>query len=305
MTTKDYFGLNIRVYDAIEGDSGSFGQTNTLGFNESTKDTYWYNYGGLADDSTDTLSSLNLHRNGPYGFPIFKQVRISDNHLSRYHKKNNIMTVCLPGQQREITVNGKNLLIEERFGDIERFIEPPLVTCYYPININLGQYVGSDDQKYLEKFGLSFDYSNNITYFSDARLNEILELGELDDDVYEKIKELYLNGALESPNSEISYFEFLRYQQTIFPRQENAFKSYVRTRPNYNNTFWRDTRSDRSEQDSNGFGTTVYQSIWNLDGDENFTTRSGSNQTNGSLMEVHKLRTFFAWGRCIRRLSAK
>ena len=280
MSTKDYFGLNIRVYDAIEGDSGSFGQTNTLGFNESTKNTYWYNRGGLADDSTDTLSSLNLHRNGPYGFPIFKQVRISDNHLSRYHKKNNIMTVCLPDEQREITVNGKNLLIEERFGDIERFVEPPLVTCYYPININLGQYVGSDDQKYLEKFGLSFDYSNNITYFSDPRLNDILELGELDDDVYEKIKELYLNGALESPNSEISYFEFLRYQQTIFPRQENAFKSYVRTRPNYTNTYWRDLRADRNEYASNGFGTTVSQSIWNLDGDENFTTRSGSNQTN-------------------------
>jgi len=282
MANKDFVGLNRGIYDPCETDSGSFGITsNTLGFQESSKSSYWYNTVGPTSNDVTVLPLLTMHRNGPYGFPIFKQIRVSENHLSRNHRKNNIMTVCLPGQQQEITVNGKNLLIEERFGDIERFIEPPLVTCYYPININLGQYVGSDDQKYLEKFGLSFDYSNNITYFSDARLNEILELGELDDDVYEKIKELYLNGALESPNSEISYFEFLRYQQTIFPRQENAFKSYVRTRPNYNNTFWRDTRSDRNEYASNGFETTVYQSIWNLDADRNFTTRSGSNNTNG------------------------
>ena len=283
MANKDFVGLNRGIYDPCETDSGSFGTTsNTLGFQESSKSSYWYNTVGPTTNDVLVLPTLTMHRNGPYGFPIFKQIRISDNHLSRNHRKNNIMTVCLPGQQREITVNGKNLLIEERFGDIERFIEPPLVTCYYPININLGQYVGSDDQKYLEKFGLSFDYSNNITYFSDPRLNEILELGELDDDVYEKIKELYLNGALESPNSEISYFEFLRYQQTIFPRQENAFKSYVRTRPNYNNTFWRDVRSDRNEQASNGFGATVYQSIWNLDAHRDFTTRSGSNFANGS-----------------------
>ena len=283
MANKDFVGLNRGIYDPCETDSGSFGITsNTLGFQESSKSLYWYNTVGPTSNDATVLPLLTMHRNGPYGFPIFKQIRISENHLSRNHKKNNIITVCSPGQQREITVNGKNLLIEERFGEIERFIEPPLVTCYYPININLGQYVGSDDQKYLEKFGLSFDYSNNITYFSDPRLNEILELGELDDDVYEKIKELYLNGALESPNSEISYFEFLRYQQTIFPRQENAFKSYVRTRPNYNNSYWRDLRSSRHVFGSNGFGTDVHQSIWDLDGDINFTTRSGSNNTNAS-----------------------
>ena len=154
MANKDFVGLNRGIYDPCETDSGSFGITsNTLGFQESSKSLYWYNSVGPTSNDATVLPLLTMHRNGPYGFPIFKQIRISENHLSRNHKKNNIITVCSPGQQREITVNGKNLLIEERFGDIERFIEPPLVTCYYPININLGQYVGSDDQKYLEKFG--------------------------------------------------------------------------------------------------------------------------------------------------------
>ena len=37
-------------------------------------------------------ATLNIHRNGPYGWPIFKQTRIGQNPLTRYQNRNSIFT---------------------------------------------------------------------------------------------------------------------------------------------------------------------------------------------------------------------
>ena len=36
----------------------------------------------------DYLVGLNTHRNGPYGYPSWKQMRTADNPITRYHNKN-------------------------------------------------------------------------------------------------------------------------------------------------------------------------------------------------------------------------
>lgn len=277
MATKDFVGLNYGVYDPCETDSGSFGVgTNTLGFKQETKSSYWYNNVGPLIGPAGAVNAINIHRNGPYGFPIFKQIRIGENHLTRHQRKNNILTISKRPEQREIVVNGKILRVSEKFGDIVRFVEPPVISSYYPLIYNIGHYIGSDDEKYLETFGLSFDYGNNITFFTNEELNELLFLDDLKDPTYEEIKKLYLNGALASPDSEISYFEFLRYKETIYPRQINAFRSHVRNRINFNNNFWRDSISDREQLNtSNGFEASgIKQSIWALDTDPNWRTRN-------------------------------
>ena len=84
--------------------------------------------------------------------------------------------------------------ISEKFGPLVTFTEPAVASSYYPLVYNLGHYVG-EDKLFIQRFGLAFDYANNISYFSNDELNKLLLLDDLDDEVYEEIKELYLDDA--------------------------------------------------------------------------------------------------------------
>jgi hypothetical protein len=228
---------------------------------------------GMSGGEQSKLAAINIHRNGPYNFATFKQIRIHENPLTRFQRRNNLISFSKRPEQREITDANNNLLfVQEKFGDLVTFTEPSLVSTYHPLVYNVGTLQGETVRSY-NRFGLSFDYSNHITYFTNKELNELLLLDDLDDEVYEQIKELYLNGALESNASEIDYFEFLRYKQDIYPREINKYRSHVRQRTNYENTFWRDVREDR-QITTTAFDTAYFVSMWNMDANENWSTRS-------------------------------
>ena len=98
MTTyKDFLGINICIYDPILGDSGAIGG-NSFGYSPDTALKYDDNAGvGNVSELTkhtapQTMVLLNLHRNGPFGYPMWKQMRTSQNHLSRAHKLTNTFT---------------------------------------------------------------------------------------------------------------------------------------------------------------------------------------------------------------------
>ena len=38
------------------------------------------------------LAGININRNGPYGYPTWKQLRVSQNPITRHHVANSIMT---------------------------------------------------------------------------------------------------------------------------------------------------------------------------------------------------------------------
>lgn len=229
---------------------------------------------GMSGGQQSTLAAINIHRNGPYNFATFKQIRVHENPLTRYQRRNNLLSFSKRPEQREITDGNNNLLfVQEKFGDLVTFTEPSLVSTYHPLVYNIGTLKGEKVRSY-NRFGLSFDYSNHITYFTNEELNKLLLLDDLDDEVYEQIKELYLNGALESNASEIDYFEFLRYKQDIYPRETNKYKSNIRQRTNYQNDFWRDIRSDRNRNADTGFGHSRTLSMWNLDAQTDWSTRS-------------------------------
>ena len=232
--------------------------------------------GGILSDtlSGSLLHALNLHRNGPYSFATFKQIRIHENPITRYQRKNNILSFTKRGEQIETTdSNNSVLLIQEKFGENVAFQEPVLVSTYHPLQYNLGSLRGDSDGSF-DRFGLSFDYGNHITYFTNEELNKLLLLEDLEDEVYEQIKDLYLNGALRTNASEIDYFEFLRYKQEIYPREINRYSAEIRQRTNYLNDFWRDVRDDRSSSRVSGFGYSSFASMWNMDAEIDWATRS-------------------------------
>ena len=95
-TRKDLAGINICVYDPIEGDSGSFGiNTNTFGYADSTTAPWYTDAAGINNNSSltshsdkNTLVLLNLHRNGVWGYSSWKQLRVGQNPLTRNQIKN-------------------------------------------------------------------------------------------------------------------------------------------------------------------------------------------------------------------------
>ena len=72
----DFVGLNSLIQDAVTSSQNYIGYP--LGSNTSS-----YIGGFSLASSRDYLVALNLHRNGPYGHPIFKQVRVAQNPLTR------------------------------------------------------------------------------------------------------------------------------------------------------------------------------------------------------------------------------
>ena len=262
----------ITITNLFNGSDGNGSITYGVGTPPFSSNTGFV--GGAGINERQKLPAINLHRNGPYNFATFKQIRIHENPLTRYQRRNNLLSFSKRSEQKEITDSNNNVLfIQEKFGDLVTFTEPAVVSSYHPLVYNLGTLQG-DKVKSFNRFGLSFDYGNHITYFTNEELNKLLLLDDLDDEVYEQIKELYLNGALETNASEIDYFEFLRYKQDIYPREINKYSAAVRSRPNYSNDFWRDVRADRSTSRISGFGYSSYQSMWNMDAEIDWTTRS-------------------------------
>ena len=77
-TFVDFAGMNTLV-------SSSFDDTNTITSNRNITDI-----GSIPVE--ETLVGINLHRNGPYGYSTWKQLRVSENPLTRFHVKDCKMT---------------------------------------------------------------------------------------------------------------------------------------------------------------------------------------------------------------------
>ena len=276
--------IPLKTY-GIDDNQPDFSSEGNDGSNNNVKNRHRFGSSGFTVNyGPDYFNALNLHRNGPYGHPIFKQIRTSENPLTRYQVANNIFSF-VETPSREVVRNfGDNQIdyINSRYGDIRTFDEVPLSSKYYPLQFLFG--VGIDNERIDNKEDLSIEnierillkssYGNEMGYFVNDGINKYYNLSEVSEEDYEKIKEFYLNGGLDADDSPISTFEFMKYKETIFPREVNTYKAHVRQRTNYENNYWRDVRSDRSEVADNNFGTTLSQSIWPLDAASDWATRS-------------------------------
>tara|TARA_X000001388_G_scaffold77567_1_gene79078 strand:+ start:1998 stop:6254 length:4257 start_codon:yes stop_codon:yes gene_type:complete len=249
--------------------------------------------------SASYFPALMLKRNGPYGHPMFKQIRVHENPLTRRQRKENIFTIVEMPSDEIIKTFGSNRqtkIIRSRYGNIIGYREAPLTSKYKPLDWLVG--LSPDNERIDNQTELTVDniervvmrnsFGNDINFFANTDLNNRLGLEVLKDEDYEKITNLYLDGGLDSDGSPISTFEFLKYSETIFPRETNAYRKIARKRFNFVNGFWRDARSDRSVIPTNIFdfkfevrtntalGSTHLPSIWPLDADVEFATKTRS-----------------------------
>jgi hypothetical protein len=221
--------------------------------------------------------ALMLKRNGPYGFPIWKQTRISHNPLTRRQVKENVFTfVEEPGPEFIFNSNGKLNIQRSRYGAIKKFNENPVSSRYKPFKVGAASII---EDGTLERFELLGTYGNETIFFNNKEINKYNDLRVQRSAQYNTIKDFYLNGGLDKDGSPLDTFEYFNYRECVYPPRVYQYKNYTRQRTTFSFP-WRDKRSNRTETNSNdgfvskGIFTSVYdsvlQSIWPLDANVDF-----------------------------------
>ncbi len=313
----DFVGLNTFIYEPVGWDEQQLSEITTFG-SVKANPNHRGNFitteiiGGLngyknylfSHELPNTASffpALMLHRNGPYGFPMWKQIRVGQNPLTRKQVKENIFThVEEPGPS--FVVNGAR--VNQRYGPISAYVETPIISRYKPVSIRGASVMQSQrtGQQSIERFNINSSFGNNLAHFNNEELDKYYGFVDISDEAYDSIKELYLNDGLDAVDSPMDIFEFVKYSETIYPTQLYTNKNYTRQRTTFSFD-WRDSRANRSNDVGNtsvsidnGFGSVgvISQSQWPLDVSTDWATGQrtiGASSFNG--MRSHTNRSDF------------
>lgn len=242
----------------------------------------------------------NIHRNGPYGYSTWKQIRASQNPIMRHHKKNNKITfITQPGPLKNVLSNGE-LRVRDRYSALYSFTEPAVCQKAYPLVWNVGRHFkdedGNVDMNNPNKFSIISSYGNQQISFANKQVDKLLKFDPDEEQTeYVAIKDMYLENGLNKADSPLTYWEFLQYRETVFPKEQQQFVNQVRNRPQFE-SFYRHNRENRRRlYDTGAFGfrpvdqddirVQLSQSTWPLDESEDFLT-SLSGTTIGEPGEV-------------------
>ncbi len=295
----DFAGMNTLV-------SSSFDDTNTL-----TSDRNATAIGTIPPE--EVLVGINLHRNGPYGYSTWKQLRVSENPITRNHRGINEMTfVVQPGPIRNLLSNG-DLRVRDRYSALYSFTEPAITQKAYPLVWNVGRHFkdeeGNVDFENPQRFSIISSYGNQQIAFANDRVSKLHKFDPDEEQTeYVAIKDMYLENGLNKQDSPLTHWEFLQYRESIFPKAPQQFVSQTRTRPQFV-SFYRHNRDNRTKTlQSSSFGWTPFesettnrinlsQSTWPLDESSDFLTNAvkGDSHTGPRKGEGALLNTWFPY----------
>ena len=113
----DFAGINSNIYDPLSSSTNTLGYPNAStvmsyvnwgspytaaidytanplgGFIQTNYETVGVPLGASIATPAPILNSLILHRQGPYGWPTWKQIRTGNHPIARHFRKNNIFSV--------------------------------------------------------------------------------------------------------------------------------------------------------------------------------------------------------------------
>jgi hypothetical protein len=264
----DFVGLNTLIAEPVDT------QTNTIGDFTNSAQSKVRNTSIKSISQSDYLVALNTHRNGPYGYPLFRQIRNSDNAVVRKQKLDNTFSHFeYPGDQLVYFRGKARITVPRKRKDVSYYLEVPVVSKHKPLKLEgavTSISINGNDQR--EEVEVYTTLGNQTQYFSNKEINRFFDLKEVLDEDYENFIDLYLDGGLDGDESPIDEFKLVKYSQVVYPREKYTYTNNTRNRPNFVSGYWRDTRSDRNELDlDNGFGFQVFsQSMWVLDAEQDF-----------------------------------
>lgn len=258
----------------------------------------------MPNQSNKVAVLLNLHRNGPYGYGSWQQMRTSNTPLIRFQKKHSVLTyVKSPGNKYVRRDIGKFIPQQDRNSSIIRTTEAAIHGNQHPLRLVAGinyqdEQSTNPDEISTKAVELKVSFGNETTFFANNKNNLYFNTIPQTDDNYENLKDLYLNGAIERDDSPIDEFTLLNYKQTVFPKEQYAYLNRTRSRIYFINRFWRSSRQNRAEKFPvnpwirNLAGTELIfsRSMWPLDADVDFQKVGTAAKTTSGIIDTYAFR---------------
>jgi hypothetical protein len=183
-------------------------------------------------DIAKSFNILTLQRNGPYGYPSWKQIRTGETPVARYHKRNNILSV---GSKRGVVTipNGSGTnkpatYFDPRTGpnNITNYTEPPVTFKYRPLISEL------------TNVQLQHSFGNNLCLWTQRGLpfnDPTQSIGEYLGGLNNKTDAQIYNKLIESDDYNTD-FQSLTYAEVSYPRSANTGLARTRSRQRYAET---------------------------------------------------------------------
>jgi hypothetical protein len=199
--------------------------------------------------------------NTPYGFSTWKEIRGAEHPVSRQLRQNNIISI--EGDKKEQT---------KRSNSVKQFTESPVTNKFKPIELTL------DIKGVNESYDFIFSHTNNLSTFANTQLSDLLGLDENSQQLLDTFRKFYSNpNRLNDAQNPINNLVTLKYSETLYPREVNAYLAETRGRTQYildqagtasrdgydiqlgtQRAFWRDKLEDRIRS-NNKFNSMDYQ----------------------------------------------
>jgi len=312
----DFAGINSIIYDPVIPYENTLSASSNTGIDKV--------FAGAGLSTPIAFNGLVLHRQGPYGWPSWKQIRGAQNPVMRYNYKNNIQTFT---KVTSSIVDGD--YIGYNNGIVSQ-VEPPITSKFNPLKY---QYTYKSDQPFSvppnnQPTNMWASYGNEKAYFTnipDPKISNLLDLnnsnlvwsraGQIGETLqaadntilaYDTLKKYLLWNTptyISGDANPIDEFRHMQISEGIYPREHYTYLSLVRERPNFINNFWKDLRADRNLKtiNSQGYITASHTafwrtaSIWSLDADDLGELRTMGNELYSSGSEGELQNSYSIW----------
>ena len=259
----DFANLNTIVVDQVDSSNNLLGDVDivydtlaaggTNGFNQTVLAGFFL-YGGVNPPYVTYLNSILLHRAGPYGGASWKLYRKDNHPIVRAHRNENRLSYL------ELTKTSKNTLNRTiNQINITSAIEPPLSSKFKPLRHKLAVKINQNSD-IAQDMIIDHTYMNNKVHFTDHSADKF----NLDEKILNvwsmainqplqtlEVIDYYLYGGELPPEfNPIQEFKSFEISETIYPREQYTYLKSTRQRDNFENSFWRESRADRSEEGS-------------------------------------------------------
>ena len=275
-----FTGLNTRVVDPLTASSHILGFPLTAEASTSHRNVdYWAT--PILSKAADYFNFVTTIRNGPYGYPTWKQIRTGETKVARRLRETNQIGALVPPPLVPVgTINGNTTqysrgLKPNKFVD---YTEQPVSSRYSPTTILLED--NSEDSDPLNDISLKVTYGNELDLFSNESLNNRLNVPvpDLTNNTLNRVFDYVIGSNLST---------IIDYEERIYPAEINAYKNSVRRRTEFTITnIWDDNRRSRSITyggNDNSQGMNIPKSsIWPLDGHLDFATTQSVEARDGA-----------------------
>jgi len=285
----DFAGLNTIIYEPVSSSENTLGYPlgTSLGSADLTELQYrnvtFFTNTAISLVAPGAANLLMLKRNGPYGWPSWKQIRGYEHPIVKSHKKQNIIShmkapklkVIKPfttdpfeyphphPHKERINLNYQEMgVVDKTFKKywtifvtnkqdrFKNYNEPVVVSRYKPI-LHHFEY---EENKTFQTTTLKYTHANNLSVFTHVELRMDLDYYRYDKpkDIFTRDQKIQIYDSLLSMYIDDSPLEPFKPRaiycsEDIFPREINTFASSIRSRQLYAPGFWKERGTDRLE----------------------------------------------------------